>query len=186
MINGLPRSMSNNLLSLSFLNLDNSCDYNFISIYDYVDDILTMILNTPKIEILSRKIPEYFIIKIIILSTYFNSNRYKANTIMEKFLYIIYYFIQDRRNLIYLYQNKYDIIAIDELKDIKNYLVCIKPIIENLLILTIDEINEYLKESRNYVYEILKIEMENMPTDLIRIIVSYMSDENILMFIQIF
>ena len=187
MIDGLPREFGNLLLSISLIDVDYCVIRgDFITIYDYIDDVLNKIVQTNKVEIYCKNIPEFYITRIITLIEHFNSPQYKSNNIMEKLVYIIYYHIQNRSNIVYLYRNRYGIVSIKRIKEVYKNLETIKPIIGNLLKLFFQEIDEHVMESRKNSIIVLGKEMEQMPMDLVKIIVDYMPDLYVLRVSQMF
>ena len=179
------QSFKNLILSLYFLdinNLDTSPEY--IDVYNYIDIVLINIMNTKKVKVYCKQLSPFIICKVIELCEYFNNMRYKSNVIMEKLIYILYYYIQNQQNIHILYQTND---AIQKLQNIRaNPGTTMKPIIKNLLNLLLDEINEYVKESRDYTFQIISEEMTHMPTDIIQIIVDYMPDQYILNIVGMF
>ena len=189
MINGIPQEFGNllNSIILTEIHYDVGYDRDLFILYEYVSTILEKILVTKNVQIYCKRIPEYHILTIIDWCIYFNSNDYKCNVIMEKLVYILYYYIQDYENLKVLYKSKfYNKPGIVYLKELYPNIKCVNPIIKKLLNTIIKEVEEYVKNSRLYVKKILDNEIEYLPTDLINIIGDYIQDINILEITEMF
>lgn len=170
-----------NSLIFTDINNENLDLLDLMKLHDLIDANLIAIINVEKSLICCSKIPEFHILTVIDWLIYFNTNDYKCNSIMRNLVYILYYYIQDRRNITKLYKSKYNSKnGITLLRELMPNIICIKPVIKNLLKRIINEIDDHIQESRLYVKQILYTEMITLPTDLINIILGYMSDIQVL------
>lgn len=185
MIEGLPQKFSNFILSLSFIDVSDLSNRNYIQTNDYVNTLLNHILESKDVYSHCRKIPTFFILKIIILIEYYNNYQYKSELILEKLLYIVFYHIQNRQNIIGLFDNILFKNYYLKLIKVQDELDVIRPNIRNFMNMIIFDIEDYLKESRMYTYQVLDREM-TLPHDIIDIIVSYMSNLQILQISEMF
>jgi len=185
-----PLNFNNYVNSIIFTNINSNGlnQANLFALYDFINNNLGAILNTDKCQIHCRKIPSYHISILIDWCVYFNTNDYKCNTIMRKLVYILYYYIQDHRNMLNLFKlkNQYDKSGIEYLKELLPNIKGVNPTIKNLLTMLIEEVDEYVGKSRLYVKNILNIEMITLPTDLINLILGYMTDLQVLEIAEIF
>lgn len=185
MIDGLPQNFSNFILSLSFVDVNDLDRRNYIQTNDYVNLLLNHILESKDVYIYCRKIPTYFMLKIILLIEYYNVYQYKSELILEKLLYIVFYHIQNRQNIIGLFDNMLFENYYLKLKIVQNELYVIRPNIRNFMDMIIFDIEDYIKESRKYTYKVLDKEM-NLPHDIIAIIVEYMPNIQVLKIAEMF
>ena len=187
MITGLPKRFSNLILSISFLDMNHEyLSRDCIDINDYVDSILVNLFEIDGFHLYCRKIPYYFITKIVLLLDYFNNNFYKCNTIMEKLVFIIFYYIQDRKNILQLYQNTYGHICANIVINLKNNVESLKPTIGNMLKIIVKDIEEYIDQCRKDTFKIVNKEMIHFPSDIIQIIVDYLPDKQVLEISEMF
>ena len=192
-LESIPRIFNNCVNSIIFTNIQNrgldlSNRFELIELYDLVDNNLTAILETDKCQIYCRKIQDYHIIKLIEWFIHFNTNDYKCNAIMKKIVYILYYYIQDRKNVMNLYEFKFNrsSYGIKYLRDLLPNIQAVDPTIKKLLTVLIEEIDEYIQESRLCVLNVLNKELVFLPADLVNIISGYMSDLQVLKVAEMF
>lgn len=185
MIEGLPQQFSNLIMSLSFIDTSNFLDRNYIEVNDYVDLILNNIMEYPGVYLLSRKIPIFYISKIILLLEYYNSYQYKSELIVEKLLYIIFYYIQNRLNITKFFREKY-ISCYDKLDYLKYNIDTIRPNTRHFLDMIMFDIDNYILECRIHCHKIVDKELDFLPHDIIKIIVEYMPNTSIIQVAEIF
>ena len=188
----VPKIFNNCVNSIIFTNIqcmktDLNNSYELIELYDLIDKNLNVLLTTDKCQIHCRKIPDYHILKVIDWCIHFNTNDYKCNTIMRKLVYILYYYIQDRKNVINLYQLHYgNTSGIHHIRQLLPNIQSINPTIKKLLTMGVEEIDDYVAESRLYVLNILNKELIFLPADLVNIICGYIPDLQILEIAEMF
>lgn len=187
MLNNLPKQMSNILLSL-IMTSNNIIDSNNRNVCDYIDINLHCLFEINDFMIHCRQIPIIYIDHFINWLSYFNNNDYKSNVIMEKLVYIIYYYIQDKGNIINLYK-------IPKHLDIENTniiilksldVMCIKPIVGNMLKMILEDLDDNIEVCKMTVINVMKNEMKTYPLELITMIVDFMPELYILEMAQMF
>lgn len=185
-MNAISQELSNLLNSIILTDIRYGSDRDLFILYEYVDKILDKIFLTNNIKINCRKIPEYHILTIIDWCIYFNSNDYKCNVIMERLMYIVYYYIQDTINLKVLYKSRYyNKSGIIYLKELYPNIKSLNPTIKRILKIIIKDIEDHMKSKRLYVKSILYSQLQ-LPTDLINIIGDYIQDIHILQIAEMF
>ena len=161
----------NILLSIILVDLDlNFINRDYIILNDYIDKNLSDLLNMEKIDILCQQIPHFYIKKIIYLLEHFNSYEYKANIITKKLIYILYYFIQKRSNIIVFYEDDEYLLKI--LIKIHTNFDNVIPWNNKFLDLFFKEINLYINESKKKSLLILQ-NFNTLPIEIIKIIIKY-------------
>ena len=186
MIEGLPQDFSNLIMSLSFIHVDDLYKRNYIRTNDYLHLLLNHILDHNNAYIHSRNIPPFFMTRIFDLIEHYNIYHYKSELILEKLLYLTFYNIQNRKNIKILFDNILEINYYDKLKKIHQNLDVVRPNIKNFMNMILLDIEDYLNQNREYTYTILNNEIHHLPHDIIKIIVGYMSNLQILQICEIF
>ena len=186
MIDGLPQQFSNLIMSLSFIDVSHFSGRDYIQTNDYIDILLSRIVEYEEVYIHTRKIPTFFIYQVIKLIEYYNIYQYKSEIILEKLLYIIFYYIQQRNNIIKLFDKTYGPEAYYKLKNVSDNLDVLKPTTKNFMNMIIYDIENHIKESRKYAYKVLDKELSNLPHVVVKIIVNYIPHKQILNISKIF
>lgn len=183
MYTNFPRKLNCLFLSLAFLDMDVLNNHNLLEINDYIYDIVEEILNLDDIQIYCQYLAKFYITRIILLCNHFNNNSYKSNLIIEKFFYIIFYYIQDKRNIKNLFDENNSFLNLQLLNKKLNVF---KSSIPKLLHMIIYDIETQIKESRKESYIILKEEYQDLPTDIIHIIIDYMPAKSVLILSELY